>query len=117
MWRAREGSQQSAHPSATNSLGPTDFQRTWCSLERALLFFETEKCTEPLGHIESGDLISLGVSKAQALTSPSPTERYPQLCPHPREPVGTQRAGLGIAPCLVHGLVCLWVQVLGRRLP
>ncbi|KFV96468.1 Arf-GAP with Rho-GAP domain, ANK repeat and PH domain-containing protein 3, partial [Fulmarus glacialis] len=53
-----------------------DFQRTWCSLERALLFFETEKCTEPLGHIESGDLISLGVSKAQALASSSPTERF-----------------------------------------
>ncbi|KAM6251795.1 arf-GAP with Rho-GAP domain, ANK repeat and PH domain-containing protein 3 [Porphyrio hochstetteri] len=53
-----------------------DFQRTWCSLERALLFFETEKCTEPLGHIERGDLISLGVSRAQALTSPSPTERF-----------------------------------------
>ncbi|NXG77515.1 ARAP3 protein, partial [Baryphthengus martii] len=51
-----------------------DFQRTWCSLERALLFFETEKCSEPLGHIESGDLISLGVSRAQALASP--TERF-----------------------------------------
>ncbi|NWR85522.1 ARAP3 protein, partial [Furnarius figulus] len=53
-----------------------DFQRTWCSLERALLFFETEKCTEPLSHIEGGDLISLGVSRAQALTSPGPTERF-----------------------------------------
>ncbi|NXX87277.1 ARAP3 protein, partial [Urocolius indicus] len=53
-----------------------DFQRTWCSLERALLFFETERCTEPLGHIESGDLISLGVSRAQALTSPGPMERF-----------------------------------------
>ncbi|NXR75524.1 ARAP3 protein, partial [Pycnonotus jocosus] len=54
-----------------------DFQRTWCSLERALLFFETEKCTEPLGHIDSGDLISLGVSRAhQAVTSPGPTERF-----------------------------------------
>ncbi|NXC10595.1 ARAP3 protein, partial [Orthonyx spaldingii] len=54
-----------------------DFQRTWCSLERALLFFETEKCTEPLGHIESGDLISLGVNRAhQALASPGPTERF-----------------------------------------
>ncbi|NXH09158.1 ARAP3 protein, partial [Loxia leucoptera] len=54
-----------------------DFQRTWCSLERALLFFETEKCTEPLGHIDSGDLISLGVNRAhQALTSPGPTERF-----------------------------------------
>uniref|UniRef100_A0A8C3EDF8 ArfGAP with RhoGAP domain, ankyrin repeat and PH domain 3 n=1 Tax=Corvus moneduloides TaxID=1196302 RepID=A0A8C3EDF8_CORMO len=42
---------------------PADFQRTWCSLEKALLFFETEKCTEPLGHIDSGDLISLGVSR------------------------------------------------------
>ncbi|NWZ59724.1 ARAP3 protein, partial [Haliaeetus albicilla] len=53
-----------------------DFQRTWCSLERALLFFESEKCTEPLGHIESTDLISLGVNRAQALTSPGPTERF-----------------------------------------
>ncbi|KFR02478.1 Arf-GAP with Rho-GAP domain, ANK repeat and PH domain-containing protein 3, partial [Opisthocomus hoazin] len=53
-----------------------DFQRTWCSLERALLFFETEKCTEPLGHIDSRDLISLGVSRAQALTSPGATERF-----------------------------------------
>ncbi|NXE71387.1 ARAP3 protein, partial [Calcarius ornatus] len=54
-----------------------DFQRTWCSLERALLFFETEKCTEPLGHIDSGDLLSLGVNRAhQALTSPGPTERF-----------------------------------------
>ncbi|NXP60607.1 ARAP3 protein, partial [Chloropsis cyanopogon] len=54
-----------------------DFQRTWCSLERALLFFETEKCTEPLGHVDSGDLISLGVNRAhQALTSPGPTERF-----------------------------------------
>ncbi|KFP08226.1 Arf-GAP with Rho-GAP domain, ANK repeat and PH domain-containing protein 3, partial [Calypte anna] len=62
-------------PSAKKS--KEDFQRTWCSLERALLFFETEKCLEPLGHIESGDLISLGVSRAQALTSPGPTERFP----------------------------------------
>ncbi|NXI10905.1 ARAP3 protein, partial [Irena cyanogastra] len=54
-----------------------DFQRTWCSLERALLFFETEKCTEPLGHVGSGDLISLGVNRAhQALASPGPTERF-----------------------------------------
>ncbi|XP_030359977.1 arf-GAP with Rho-GAP domain, ANK repeat and PH domain-containing protein 3 isoform X2 [Strigops habroptila] len=53
-----------------------DFQRTWCSLERALLFFETEKCTEPLGHIESGDLLSMGVSRAQAVVSPGPTERF-----------------------------------------
>ncbi|XP_074772204.1 arf-GAP with Rho-GAP domain, ANK repeat and PH domain-containing protein 3 isoform X1 [Athene noctua] len=53
-----------------------DFHHTWCSLERALLFFETEKCTEPLGHIESGDLISLGVSRGQALASPGPTERF-----------------------------------------
>ncbi|KAM6289093.1 arf-GAP with Rho-GAP domain, ANK repeat and PH domain-containing protein 3-like, partial [Aegotheles albertisi] len=62
------------HPSAKKS--KEDFQRTWCSLERALLFFETEKCTEPLGHVESGDLISLGVSRAQALASPGHTERF-----------------------------------------
>ncbi|XP_062443722.1 arf-GAP with Rho-GAP domain, ANK repeat and PH domain-containing protein 3 isoform X2 [Rhea pennata] len=53
-----------------------DFQRIWCSLEKALLFFETEKCTEPLSHIESRDLLSLGVSKAHAVTSPGSTERF-----------------------------------------
>ncbi|NXE53356.1 ARAP3 protein, partial [Casuarius casuarius] len=53
-----------------------DFQRVWCSLEKALLFFETDKCTEPLGHIESRDLLSLGVSRAHAVTSPSLTERF-----------------------------------------
>ncbi|NXD30849.1 ARAP3 protein, partial [Spelaeornis formosus] len=54
-----------------------DFQRVWCSLERALLFFETEKCFEPLGHIDSGDLISLGVNRAhQALVTSGPTERF-----------------------------------------
>uniref|UniRef100_A0A8C5TYB0 ArfGAP with RhoGAP domain, ankyrin repeat and PH domain 3 n=1 Tax=Malurus cyaneus samueli TaxID=2593467 RepID=A0A8C5TYB0_9PASS len=69
--------QRGARPSATDPPIPTDFQRTWCSLERALLFFETEKCTEPLGRIDCGDLISLGVSRAhQALSSPGPTERF-----------------------------------------
>ncbi|NWT05513.1 ARAP3 protein, partial [Mionectes macconnelli] len=53
-----------------------DFQRMWCSLERSLLFFETEKCTEPLSHIESRDLLSMGVSRAQALSSPCSTERF-----------------------------------------
>ncbi|XP_021266223.1 arf-GAP with Rho-GAP domain, ANK repeat and PH domain-containing protein 3 isoform X2 [Numida meleagris] len=53
-----------------------DFQRVWCSLERALLIFETEKCTEPLSHIQSGDVLSLGVSRTQPLSSPGPTERF-----------------------------------------
>uniref|UniRef100_A0A8B9CZW3 ArfGAP with RhoGAP domain, ankyrin repeat and PH domain 3 n=1 Tax=Anser brachyrhynchus TaxID=132585 RepID=A0A8B9CZW3_9AVES len=53
-----------------------NFQRVWCSLEKSLLFFETEKCTEPLGHIESGELLSLGVSRAQAPTNPGATERF-----------------------------------------
>ncbi|NWZ24747.1 ARAP3 protein, partial [Asarcornis scutulata] len=53
-----------------------DFQRVWCSLEKSLLFFETEKCTEPLGHIESGELLSLGVSRVQAPTNPGTTERF-----------------------------------------
>ncbi|NXL86845.1 ARAP3 protein, partial [Alectura lathami] len=54
-----------------------DFQRIWCSLERALLIFETEKCTEPLSRIESRDLLSLGVNRAQGLSSTGPTERFP----------------------------------------
>uniref|UniRef100_A0A8C0HML4 ArfGAP with RhoGAP domain, ankyrin repeat and PH domain 3 n=1 Tax=Buteo japonicus TaxID=224669 RepID=A0A8C0HML4_9AVES len=79
----REGRYRLPHPHyATQEdvlqVGATSgyFQRTWCSLERALLFFDSEKCTEPLSHIESTDLISLGVNRAQALTSPGPTERF-----------------------------------------
>ncbi|NWY03502.1 ARAP3 protein, partial [Nothoprocta ornata] len=53
-----------------------DFQRAWCSLEKTLLFFETDKCTEPLGHVESRDLLSLGVSRAHALPSPGSAERF-----------------------------------------
>ncbi|KAM9531462.1 arf-GAP with Rho-GAP domain, ANK repeat and PH domain-containing protein 3 isoform 2-T3 [Guaruba guarouba] len=65
-----------SHKLAGTKKSKEDFQRTWCSLERALLFFETEKCMEPFGHIESGDLLSMGVSRAQAFTSPGPTERF-----------------------------------------
>ncbi|NXG45791.1 ARAP3 protein, partial [Psilopogon haemacephalus] len=53
-----------------------DFQRVWCSLERSLLFFETEKSSEPLGHIQSGDLLSLGVTRAQPMASPGPADRF-----------------------------------------
>ncbi|KAM8798891.1 arf-GAP with Rho-GAP domain, ANK repeat and PH domain-containing protein 3 [Eudromia elegans] len=53
-----------------------DFQRAWCSLEKALLFFETDKRAEPLGHVESRDLLSLGVSRAHALLSPGTVERF-----------------------------------------
>ncbi|KFP09060.1 Arf-GAP with Rho-GAP domain, ANK repeat and PH domain-containing protein 3, partial [Egretta garzetta] len=86
-----------------------DFQRTWCSLERALLFFETEKCTQPLGHIESGDLISLGVSKAQALTSPSPTERGSRP-PRRPAPILVGVCARGPSPALTRLLSCSVLQ-------
>ncbi|NWI13920.1 ARAP3 protein, partial [Crypturellus soui] len=53
-----------------------DFQHAWCSLEKALRFFETDKCDEPLGHVESRDLLSLGVSRAHALSGPGTAERF-----------------------------------------
>ncbi|XP_025071875.1 arf-GAP with Rho-GAP domain, ANK repeat and PH domain-containing protein 3 isoform X3 [Alligator sinensis] len=53
-----------------------EFCRVWCSLEKSLLFYETDKCTEPLGKIEMADMVSVGVSKMEGPTSPGPTERF-----------------------------------------
>uniref|UniRef100_A0A7M4E4I6 ArfGAP with RhoGAP domain, ankyrin repeat and PH domain 3 n=1 Tax=Crocodylus porosus TaxID=8502 RepID=A0A7M4E4I6_CROPO len=55
---------------------PAELYRVWCSLEKSLLFYETDKCTEPLGKIEMSDVVSVGVSKMEGPTSPGPTERF-----------------------------------------
>ncbi|XP_061441954.1 arf-GAP with Rho-GAP domain, ANK repeat and PH domain-containing protein 3 isoform X2 [Rhineura floridana] len=52
-----------------------DFQRVWCSLEKFFLFYETDRCSEPLGKIEMADVISLGVNRTDVLASPVSSER------------------------------------------
>ncbi|XP_041078962.1 arf-GAP with Rho-GAP domain, ANK repeat and PH domain-containing protein 3-like isoform X1 [Polyodon spathula] len=53
-----------------------EFQKQWCSLERSLLFYETDKSTEPSMKIELSDIICLGVTRPASLTSPGPFDRF-----------------------------------------
>uniref|UniRef100_A0A8C4YLW6 ArfGAP with RhoGAP domain, ankyrin repeat and PH domain 3 n=1 Tax=Gopherus evgoodei TaxID=1825980 RepID=A0A8C4YLW6_9SAUR len=53
--------------------------RVWCSLEKSLLFYETDKCAESVGKVELADMVSLGVSRADGLASPGPPDRYPSF--------------------------------------
>uniref|UniRef100_A0AAY4DDF3 ArfGAP with RhoGAP domain, ankyrin repeat and PH domain 3 n=1 Tax=Denticeps clupeoides TaxID=299321 RepID=A0AAY4DDF3_9TELE len=41
----------------------TDFQKYWCSVESAILFYESDRCHEPSMKIEVKDIICLGVSR------------------------------------------------------
>ncbi|XP_074866288.1 arf-GAP with Rho-GAP domain, ANK repeat and PH domain-containing protein 3 isoform X2 [Carettochelys insculpta] len=53
-----------------------ELQRIWCSLEKSLLFYETDKSAEPLGKVELADVVSLGVSSVNGPASPGPTDRF-----------------------------------------
>ncbi|MGH0166646.1 UNVERIFIED_CONTAM: hypothetical protein FKN15_057537 [Acipenser sinensis] len=70
------------YKSASTSKGTTgkkpreEFQKQWCSLERSLLFYETDKSTEPSMKIELSDIICLGVTRPGSLTSPGPFDRF-----------------------------------------
>ncbi|XP_073212284.1 arf-GAP with Rho-GAP domain, ANK repeat and PH domain-containing protein 3 isoform X3 [Lepidochelys kempii] len=53
-----------------------ELHRVWCSLEKSLLFYETDKCAESVGKVELADMVSLGVSRADELASPGPPDRF-----------------------------------------
>ncbi|XP_005280935.1 arf-GAP with Rho-GAP domain, ANK repeat and PH domain-containing protein 3 isoform X3 [Chrysemys picta bellii] len=53
-----------------------ELHRVWCSLEKSLLFYETDKCSELVGKVELADMVSLGVSRADGLASPGPPDRF-----------------------------------------
>ncbi|XP_053106226.1 arf-GAP with Rho-GAP domain, ANK repeat and PH domain-containing protein 3 isoform X2 [Hemicordylus capensis] len=53
-----------------------EFQRVWCSLEKFLLFHETDRSSEPIGKFETADVISLGVNRAVPLTSLGSSDRF-----------------------------------------
>ncbi|CAH2275907.1 arf-GAP with Rho-GAP domain, ANK repeat and PH domain-containing 3 isoform X1 [Pelobates cultripes] len=52
-----------------------EFQKYWCVLERSFIFYENDKKTE-VGKIEPSEVVSMGISKHEALNSPSLVERY-----------------------------------------
>ncbi|XP_067423059.1 arf-GAP with Rho-GAP domain, ANK repeat and PH domain-containing protein 3 [Emydura macquarii macquarii] len=53
-----------------------ELHRVWCSLEKSLLFYETDKSAEPVGKVELADVVSLGVSRVGGLPSPGPVDRF-----------------------------------------
>ncbi|GCC38112.1 arf-GAP with Rho-GAP domain, ANK repeat and PH domain-containing protein 3 isoform X1 [Chiloscyllium punctatum] len=53
-----------------------EFQKQWCSLDRSLLFYETDKSTEPIGTIKMNDIVCIGVSRPQSLANSGPTDRF-----------------------------------------
>ncbi|XP_053318529.1 arf-GAP with Rho-GAP domain, ANK repeat and PH domain-containing protein 3 [Spea bombifrons] len=53
-----------------------EFYKNWCVLERSLIFYENDKCSELIGKIAPSEVVCMGVNKLEALSSPSPVERY-----------------------------------------
>ncbi|XP_051870238.1 arf-GAP with Rho-GAP domain, ANK repeat and PH domain-containing protein 3 [Pristis pectinata] len=53
-----------------------EFQKQWCSLERSLLFYETDKSPEPIGKIEMSDIVCIGVNRPQSMSNSIPTDRF-----------------------------------------
>ncbi|XP_015283851.1 PREDICTED: arf-GAP with Rho-GAP domain, ANK repeat and PH domain-containing protein 3-like, partial [Gekko japonicus] len=54
-----------------------EFQRVWCSLEKCLLFYESDKSLEPMGKVEMEEVMSLGVNRIYAPASPGSSDRLP----------------------------------------
>lgn len=40
-----------------------DFQKYWCTVERSLLFYESDRCPDPSMKINVKDIVCLGVSR------------------------------------------------------
>uniref|UniRef100_A0A8K9V7Y2 ArfGAP with RhoGAP domain, ankyrin repeat and PH domain 3 n=1 Tax=Oncorhynchus mykiss TaxID=8022 RepID=A0A8K9V7Y2_ONCMY len=47
---------------------PPDFQKYWCTVERSLLFYESDRCPDPSMKINVKDIVCLGVSSPPPLT-------------------------------------------------
>uniref|UniRef100_A0A4W3KAG4 ArfGAP with RhoGAP domain, ankyrin repeat and PH domain 3 n=1 Tax=Callorhinchus milii TaxID=7868 RepID=A0A4W3KAG4_CALMI len=64
------------HKTSAMTRLPTKFQKQWCSVQKFLLFYETDKSSEPVGKIEMREIVCLGVSRPESVTSPGPTDRF-----------------------------------------
>uniref|UniRef100_A0A8C9SWT3 ArfGAP with RhoGAP domain, ankyrin repeat and PH domain 3 n=1 Tax=Scleropages formosus TaxID=113540 RepID=A0A8C9SWT3_SCLFO len=51
------------------ALPSSDFQKFWCSVEKAILFYESDRCHEPSMKIEVKDVVCLGVSRPDVCSS------------------------------------------------
>uniref|UniRef100_A0AAY4DC07 ArfGAP with RhoGAP domain, ankyrin repeat and PH domain 3 n=1 Tax=Denticeps clupeoides TaxID=299321 RepID=A0AAY4DC07_9TELE len=54
----------------------TDFQKYWCSVESAILFYESDRCHEPSMKIEVKDIICLGVSRPDSSSNQGFIDRF-----------------------------------------
>uniref|UniRef100_A0AAY4DAU2 Arf-GAP with Rho-GAP domain, ANK repeat and PH domain-containing protein 3 n=1 Tax=Denticeps clupeoides TaxID=299321 RepID=A0AAY4DAU2_9TELE len=53
-----------------------DFQKYWCSVESAILFYESDRCHEPSMKIEVKDIICLGVSRPDSSSNQGFIDRF-----------------------------------------
>ncbi|XP_041444701.1 arf-GAP with Rho-GAP domain, ANK repeat and PH domain-containing protein 3-like isoform X2 [Xenopus laevis] len=53
-----------------------EFHKHWCVLQKSLTFYDNDKSSEPLGKIEPSEVVCMGVTRLDVLSSPSPVERF-----------------------------------------
>uniref|UniRef100_A0A8C7GD15 ArfGAP with RhoGAP domain, ankyrin repeat and PH domain 3 n=1 Tax=Oncorhynchus kisutch TaxID=8019 RepID=A0A8C7GD15_ONCKI len=55
---------------------PTDFQKYWCTVERSLLFYESDRCPDPSMKINVKDIVCLGVSRPDSCNNNGFIDRF-----------------------------------------
>ncbi|XP_064184182.1 arf-GAP with Rho-GAP domain, ANK repeat and PH domain-containing protein 3 isoform X1 [Anguilla rostrata] len=53
-----------------------DFQKYWCSVEKSILFYESERCHDPSTKIDIKDIICLGVSRPDSCNNTGFIDRF-----------------------------------------
>ncbi|KAI1898993.1 hypothetical protein AGOR_G00078100 [Albula goreensis] len=53
-----------------------DFQKYWCSVEKAILFYESDRCHEPSMKIDVKDIVCLGVSRPDSSQNTGFIDRF-----------------------------------------
>uniref|UniRef100_A0A8C4SJW8 ArfGAP with RhoGAP domain, ankyrin repeat and PH domain 3 n=1 Tax=Erpetoichthys calabaricus TaxID=27687 RepID=A0A8C4SJW8_ERPCA len=53
-----------------------EYQKKWCTLDRCLLFYDSEKRNDPSLKIDMNEIICLGVSRHESPNSPGPCDRF-----------------------------------------
>uniref|UniRef100_A0A4W5P9W0 ArfGAP with RhoGAP domain, ankyrin repeat and PH domain 3 n=1 Tax=Hucho hucho TaxID=62062 RepID=A0A4W5P9W0_9TELE len=55
---------------------PPDFQKYWCTVERSLLFYESDRCPDPSMKIDVKDIVCLGVSRPDSSSNNGFIDRF-----------------------------------------
>uniref|UniRef100_A0A674A095 ArfGAP with RhoGAP domain, ankyrin repeat and PH domain 3 n=1 Tax=Salmo trutta TaxID=8032 RepID=A0A674A095_SALTR len=55
---------------------PPDFQKYWCTVERSLLFYESDRCPDPSMKINVKDIVCLGVSRPDSCNNNGFIDRF-----------------------------------------